>query len=97
VTGFKYHLDRVLVRRSKRHCSIVTMTDNDDNESSVDHVSFESSHYSFGITADVFLHAQFGPSFIGRGLRVFSGQLRFAYKEPEWKAYQHDHSGFMDF
>ncbi len=76
---------------------MVTMVDNDDNESSDGQVNFESSHYSFGITADVFLHAQFGPSFIGRGLRVFSGHLRFAYKEPEWKAYQHNHSAFADF
>jgi hypothetical protein len=77
-SGFHYHLNRVQVRRGKRHCSIST--------DSISQLSFESSNYFFGISADVFLHSQFGPSFIGQGLRVFTGPLRFAYQEQAWKA-----------
>ena len=45
-------------------------------------IRFEASQSFHGTSADLFVNSQLGPSFVELGLRVYKGELRFAYKDP---------------
>jgi hypothetical protein len=47
-------------------------------------IRFEASQSFFGTSADLFVNSQLGPSFVELGLRVYKGELHFAYKDPIW-------------
>ena len=62
------------VRRGETDC---WMSDGESKQ-----LRFEANQSFFGTTADLMVNSQLGPSFVELGLRVYKGELRFAYKDP---------------